>query len=99
MTNDMVLMGQLADKLAPQPKLRNLDSPDISEASRLAHALIDLKGSFEKYLGELLPKLIESKDEDTIDRLQEIGDELRHISYHLHDPKFFEVYVGTVSGA
>jgi RHS repeat-associated protein len=91
------LLTHLADKFARQAAIRKLDSGDVSEAEKLAHALCDLKESFEKYLAELLPKLIEANDEDVVDHLQAIGDEFRHVAYHLRDPKFFEVYVGALA--
>src|SRR3954463_3969563 len=67
------------------------DKPDEREGATLAHAFTDLEDSFRKFVFELLPKLTAGKlsEEDARDLLWNIGEEFRHIDYHLHDPKFY----------
>jgi hypothetical protein len=82
-------MSELVQKLARQSELAKFDMPHEAEAERLAHALLDLRESFAKYIDVLLPRLLKAPDEEMIGCLYEIGDEFRHIAYHLRDPKFF----------
>jgi len=95
MKSNVNMMTFLVEKLSRQPEIAALDAPEKpSEAETLAHALCDMQESFAKYMSSLLPRLLVAKDEEVIDCLQEIGEELRHIAYHMCDPKFFACYVG-----
>jgi hypothetical protein len=62
------------------------------EAATLAHAFSDLEVSFRKFLDEQLPRLVTAKVSpgEVKDLLLDIGEELRHILYHIRDPKFYK---------
>ena len=62
------------------------------EAGYLAYSFNELTESFQKLTEELYPKLDNKKlDSDQIyDILHDIGEEYRHIIYHIFDNKFFK---------
>jgi len=67
------------------------DTPEEAEAWTLAHALLDLEQSFVTFNRELLPALERGalSSEGILDTLHSIGEEFRHILYHIGDPQFF----------
>jgi hypothetical protein len=67
------------------------DEGEHQEASTLAHAFADLEESFDKFLNEHLPRLVRDQPDagEIPGLLLEIGEEFRHILYHLRDPKFY----------
>lgn len=81
----------LADRLAKVPSVSQFDVPDEPQGSTIAHALSDLEDSFAVVLTELLPKLLdETKSADELNELLlDVGEELRHILYHIKDTKYF----------
>ncbi len=85
---DIVALGERLSRLAEVTKF---DEGEHREAWALAHAFADLEESFDKFLNEQLPRLVrDSPDVAEIpDVLLEIGEEFRHILYHLRDPKFY----------
>jgi hypothetical protein len=84
--------GILIDVMSRCAKVRELDRPGEPEASTLAHAFLDLEESFRRFINEQLPELTRGdlSDQEVCDRLHEIGEELRHILYHIRDPRFFQ---------
>ena len=82
---------QLADRLARLKTVSQFDQPGEPQSATLAHTLMDLEESFRKFLQTLLPKLLDrSLSADQInDVLLDIGEELRHVLYHIRDPEFF----------
>jgi hypothetical protein len=83
---------RLVDILSRCPVVSRLDDTEHVEADTLAHALLDLEESFQKYVVHHLP-LIESgqqSPEQVVALLLEIGEELRHVLYHIKDPRFFQ---------
>jgi hypothetical protein len=67
------------------------DAAEEKEAETLAHAFLDLEESFQRFTKELLPKL-ENGDlsaDDIPDVLHAIGEEFRHVLYHIGDPKYY----------
>ena len=66
------------------------DKPGETQAETLAHALLDLEGSFRRFIDTRLPALIrnELSEQQVCDHLQEICDDFRHILYHMDDPQF-----------
>lgn len=84
---------ELAEILSTCPKVRKFDSPDEPEAWSLAHALADMDESMTKISRELIPKLNGVEGSDAEDVLYDIGEELRHIHYHLADSRFFRYLV------
>lgn len=83
---------QLANFLSKCPQVNKLDHGKHNEAGTIAHAFSDLEDSFSKLMAEYFPKLAkrEIKESEIKDCLLEIGEELRHILYHIHDPKFYK---------
>jgi hypothetical protein len=82
---------RLLERLNPIGRVSQFDSPGEPQAETLVHSLTDLEKSFREILDVLLPKLLsESLDSDEInDVLLDIGEELRHVLYHIRDPKYF----------
>lgn len=84
-------LKRLAEALSRCPAVTKFDTDQDKEAWTLAHSLVDLEGSFREVIETLIPKLMRALDEPTEveDVLHEIGEEFRHILYHLRDPRFF----------
>jgi hypothetical protein len=82
---------RLTERLARLKAVSQFDQPGEPQAATLAHSLTDLEKSFREILDALLPKLLnESLDSDQLNEvLLDIGEELRHVLYHIRDPKFF----------
>ena len=85
----------LADRLAQCPQVARYDTADSPESSTLAHAFLDLADSFQQFLTVHLPKLEDASmtPDQRYDVLLDIGDEFRHIMYHLQQPRFYRHYV------
>lgn len=81
----------LAEQLDACPDVARLDEGEEKEAWTLAHTFSDLEESFRRFLEELLPKLTApgAPPDHMRDVLLEIGEELRHVLYHIRDPKFY----------
>lgn len=87
--HDAEAVRLLAEKLQQFRCVSKFDD-DESEAGRLAHSLSDLERSFNEVLLGLLPALLRADGEELVyNVLLDIGEELRHILYHINDPKFF----------
>lgn len=82
----------LIKNLEKSEKVNSYDSEEEKESVRLAHAIIDMSESFKVISDTLAPKLSASNvtEEEVEDILFDIGEELRHIVYHIKDPKFYE---------
>ena len=84
---------QLANKLKNCSGVSKFDDTE-PEAERLAHSLSDLEHSFTVVLIELLPALLNADgDAEVQEVLLDIGEELRHVLYHIKDPRFFAYLV------
>jgi len=81
----------LAEKLSRCEQVARLDSDEEPQGWTLAHSFADLEESFRKFLDEQLPKLMDGqfKGSTINELLLEIGEEFRHILYHMKDPEFF----------
>jgi hypothetical protein len=81
----------LDHRLSDCPAVKKFSTPDWDEPSTLVHSLADLEESFQRYVKELLPRLLAPNiDESSIeDVLYDITEELRHVLYHIQDPRFF----------
>lgn len=88
---DATDLKALAERLSKCPEVAKLDKGEEREAWTLAHTFGDLEESFRKFLEDQLPRLIQDQLEvsEIHDLLLEIGEELRHILYHIKDPKFY----------
>jgi hypothetical protein len=83
-------LTRLANILARSAKVRTFDSEGEQEAPRLAYSLGDIEESATTLL-QLLSSLTDEKlaAAEIEDLLQQIGEEFRHILYHMRDPKYF----------
>jgi hypothetical protein len=82
---------RLQELLDSSPAVSRHDKTKEKEAETLAHAFLALEESFHKFTGELLPKLKsgEISKGDLAHVLHEIGEEFRHILYHIGDPRYY----------
>jgi hypothetical protein len=94
-TLDMNRIKALAERLKGTRRLssdaaRRGVNPD-EEAWQVATALSDIEESVTRLFGELVPKLLtvspESDEADSV--LNDVGEEYRHILYHIRDTKLF----------
>jgi hypothetical protein len=70
-------------------RLRQPDQEGEPQAWCVAHGLTDIAGSLKK-IGELLPRLQAAQTEPELeDLLLDVGEELRHIRYHIYDMEYF----------
>lgn len=90
----------LGDRLAKIHSVSQFDLPGEPQGGTIAHALSDFEDSFSVVLDELLPKLLdETKSAKELDDLLlDIGEELRHILYHIQDTRYFG-YLGQEKGS
>jgi len=84
-------VNRLADNLARSDKVNSFDDGDRIECGTLAHCFRDLENSFCEFLDVHLPKLMaeDLKPEEIENILFDIGEEFRHVLYHIKDPKYF----------
>lgn len=81
----------LAEVLSRCEQVTRYDTPTEKQAWTLAHTLLDLAESFRAFLDHQLPRLRDERltSDDLYETLLEIGEELRHIVYHVRDPEFY----------
>jgi len=93
---DQATRKALAERLSKCPEVAKYDHGDENEAGVLAHAFGDLEESFRAFLYEQLPRLMndQASSAELFDALLDIGEEFRHILYHIHDPKFYNYLDG-----
>jgi hypothetical protein len=84
---------KLVDVLSRCEAVSRYDSPNEPQASTLAHAFLDLEDSFRRFVDHHLPGLMrqDMSEQEICDRLQDIGDELRHVAYHMRDMQFYRM--------
>ena len=82
---------RLAARLAGLAKVRQYDKREYREGAILANTFAELEESFAKLLEVHLPRLLEEdrSNEQLWETLHEIGEEFRHILYHIKDPMYF----------
>ena|SRR5690242_4659586 len=85
-------LSKLAKLLQQCPQVTRYDSGTEKEAWTLAHDLLDLQESCRAFTEGLLPKLLDSKvtPEERFGVLVEVGEELRHMLYHIKDSRFYK---------
>ena len=100
MLEDPTKINELARALASCECVSRYDHDGEVEGGTLAHGFSDLEKSFRKFLSELLPKLVDGNlsEREACDVLLSIGEEFRHIHYHLRDNKFYR-YLWEDAGA
>ena len=81
----------LAHRLSQCSEVTRFDLGQNREAWTIAHAFADLEESFTRFLDEQLPQLVEQplNEKDMNELLMEIGEEFRHVLYHINDPAFY----------
>lgn len=81
----------LAERLSRLNEVARYDDGEESEAWTLAHAFADLEESLRRFTDELLPRLVREGlgDDEALEVLYEIGEEFRHVAYHLRDTRFY----------
>jgi hypothetical protein len=81
--------------LRKSKKVNSLDSDNEMEAVRLAHAILDMSDSFKAISEQLIPKLTSNEitSEEIEEILLDIGEELRHVVYHIKDTRFYDYIV------
>ncbi|MBI4498431.1 MAG: hypothetical protein HY689_11085 [Chloroflexi bacterium] len=82
----------LAERLARCPQVARFDQGNEQEGWTLAHSFADLEESFRKFLDEQLPKLAQEQlsASEISGLLLDMGEEFRHILYHISDPAFYK---------
>jgi hypothetical protein len=86
-----VELKALAERLNRCEQVTRYDTATEKQAWKLAYDFLDLAESFRTFLNEQLPKL---RDEglscgELDDVLAEIGEEFRHILWHIHNAEFY----------
>ncbi|MDZ4865242.1 MAG: hypothetical protein SGJ01_17620 [Gemmatimonadota bacterium] len=99
-SDDLTELETLVKQLSAAPKLIELGKPLGPEgtdelATELAAGLMDVRRSSDRIFRELLPRLheLQPTDEDFADVLHAIGEEYRHIYYHLRHTRFYDYVV------
>lgn len=99
------LMRDLAEHLEKMPAiLRFVERREGRSAKEvaweIAHGLVDIQESAETLFKRLVPRLLQSSppEEDADNILHDIGEEYRHILYHLTNNAFFSYVVGDGDG-
>jgi ribosome-associated toxin RatA of RatAB toxin-antitoxin module len=83
---------RLAEFLSQCEAVTLFDTDDAKEAWTLAHCFADLEMSFRAILDQHLPALLSDRsrsEDETEELLHAIGEEFRHILYHLKDPRYY----------
>jgi len=84
-------LKQIAERLDVCEQVRRYDQNDEKQAWTVAHDLVDLAESFRTYLDELLPRLKSGNlsADEVNEVLIDVGEEFRHILYHIHNSQYF----------
>ena len=81
----------LADRFAVLKEVSQFDKDDEPAAWNIAYNFSELEGSFRKFVELHLPKLNSDdlSQDEIYEVLLDIGEEFRHILYHLRDAPFY----------
>ena len=81
----------MRSRLARIDVVRRFDQEGNLEAETLAQALSELEEPFVRILEKHLPRLLEDQasDEEMVSALYDLGEEFRHVLYHIKDPMYF----------
>lgn len=88
-------LKMLAERLSTCQEVSKFDKDGHNEAWAIAHGFSDLEESFREILDVQFPKLVNEplSQSEINDLLLDIGEELRHILYHIRDLEFYK-YLG-----
>jgi hypothetical protein len=89
---DAAAVNALAHRLMHCPEVTRYNEGEHNEAGAIANNFRDLEGSFRKFLEDQLPKLTKGQldPSETYDLLFDIGEEFRHILYHIITSKYYQ---------
>jgi glucose-6-phosphate-specific signal transduction histidine kinase len=84
-------IAAIAKRLSALPSVSRYDLSEERQAETIAHAAADIERSCRELTDKILPRLLDqSLDQQALeDVLFDLGDELRHIIYHVQDTKYF----------
>jgi hypothetical protein len=84
-------ISKLADRLSQCPQVTRFDSGEHREAASLAYAFSELEESFDRFTATYFPALLNehASPPEIYDVLHEVGEELRHILYHITQLRFY----------
>jgi hypothetical protein len=81
----------LAERLNLCEQVTRFDTAAEQQASKLAYNFLDLAESFRTFLNEQLPRIRDERltcaEIDEV--LGDIGEEFRHILWHIHNAEFY----------
>jgi hypothetical protein len=81
---------RLAEKLRTIAAVSRFDTEGEEQAWTLAQALSDLEGAFRTLVDDLLPRVARTDNVTELeDILHAVGEEFRHVLYHLRDCQFY----------
>jgi hypothetical protein len=88
-------LNTIMGNLARSSKVTSFDGVEELESEVLAHSLVDIGESCNALLNNFLPKLESPslQEAEIHELLIAIGEELRHIIYHIKEPKFFNYLI------
>lgn len=86
---------RLAELLSRCTEVTHFDEGQNKEAWGLADSFADLESSFRAFLDDQLPRLVHGnlQPSETHDLLLDIGEEFRHILYHILEQQKFYKYL------
>ena len=80
----------LSERLSSIASVNRFDTPDEPQGVTIAHAVADIQRSCHDVLEVIMPQLIAASSvTDIEDALTDLGEELRHILYHVRDTRYF----------
>ncbi len=82
---------ELTKAIEKSSKVNSFDTGEIREAAGIALGLLDMEESFLVIMNKFIPILAsENITEEIVDEtLFNIGEELRHILYHINDMRYY----------
>jgi hypothetical protein len=89
------MVALLTQRLRNVPAVARLDAPNEPQASTIAYSLAELERSFREVVNNQLPRLLDQTlgERQLYETLLDIGEEFRHILYHLKDAAFYSYLV------
>lgn len=84
---------ELARKLSELKAVKIHDRVDEPESWRIAHDLSEIEDSFFEIFSKFVPQLLKESDPEKIQELlEDIGHQVRHISYHMHNSSYLQAW-------
>ena len=85
------VVALLTRRLRAVPAVVRLNAPNEPQAATIAYALAELERSFREVVNNQLPRLLDQTigADQLYEALLDLGEEFRHILYHLKDAAFY----------